>query len=175
MDPLSRRAKPPTGLAGAPQGMAGQREIKFLRLVRMCGIFGVGAEEKNAAGDRMALERAALADPFAPAVVLQETLAEIGARIGLSPLEIAGQRRDGLNQRPGMGRREVLEAFERIDDGKRARDYRPRDQFARPVAEERGSLRACCLEQLSEGGNESAQGVFEPGFDDFWYRAVSSP
>ena len=71
MDPLSRRAQPPAGFGRAPPGMPGQREIELLRLVRMGGIFGVAAEQQNAAGDRIALERPALADPFAPAVVLR--------------------------------------------------------------------------------------------------------
>src|SRR5271166_2303589 len=120
MDPLSRRAKPPVGGAGTPPGMPGQGDIEFLRLVRMRGIFDVGAEEKNAAGDRVALERAAPADPFAPAVVCKEALAEIGARIGLPPVEIAGQRGDGLNQRPRLGPRGARQAYERGNDGKRA-------------------------------------------------------
>ncbi len=72
MDPLSRRAKPPAGLGRSPPGMPGEREIELLRLVRMGGIFDVAAEQQNAAGDRVALERPALTDPFAPAVVLQE-------------------------------------------------------------------------------------------------------
>jgi hypothetical protein len=75
----------------------------------MGGIFGVAPEEQNAAGDRVALEHAPRANPFAPAVVLEKTLAEIGARIGLPPVEIAGQRR--------VARR----AYEEGDDGKRAR------------------------------------------------------
>src|SRR5580704_2443417 len=49
--------------------MPGEQEIEFFGLVRVRGIFGVGAEEKNAAGDRVALERPALADPFAPAII----------------------------------------------------------------------------------------------------------
>ena len=61
MDQTSRRAQPPVGVAGAPPGMPGQGEIEFFGLVRMRGIFDVGAEEKNAAGDRVALERPALA------------------------------------------------------------------------------------------------------------------
>ena len=97
MDQPSRRSQPPVGAAGAPEGVPCQREIEFLRLVRMGGIFGVRADEQNAAGDRVALERSASADPFAPAVVLQESLAEIGAGICLPPVEIAGQRRDGFD------------------------------------------------------------------------------
>jgi hypothetical protein len=164
MDPLSRRAQPPVGLSHAPPGMPGEREIELLRLVRMGGIFGLGPEEKNAAGDRIALERPALADPFAPAVVLQETLAEIGAGIGLPPVEIAGQRRDGFDQRLGLRGGEALEALERGNDGKRMRGLRPRGQLLRPVAEERRSLRAGGLEQAVEGGHERAQGTLEPGF-----------
>ena len=70
MDPFSRRAKPPIGARGTPPGMPGQRQMELFRLVRMRGIFDVGAEEENPAGERLALEGAAPADPFAPAVVL---------------------------------------------------------------------------------------------------------
>ena len=135
MDPLSRRAKPPIGLVGSPPGMPGQREIEFFRLVRMRGIFGLGAEEKNAAGDRVALERAASPDPFAPAVVLQEALAEIGASVGLPPVEIAGQRRDGLDQRARVGRSVPRQALEggndRSERGACGRGVRSRGQSRR--------------------------------------------
>jgi hypothetical protein len=59
-----------------------QRYIKLLRLVRMVGIFGVRAEQQDAAGDPFAHEGAALADPFAIAVVFDEALTEIGVAIG---------------------------------------------------------------------------------------------
>ena len=61
-----------------PKGAPGEREIEFLRLVRMVGIFGLRPEQEHAAGDALAHERAALADPFAIAVVFEEALAEIG-------------------------------------------------------------------------------------------------
>ena len=100
MDPCPRRAKPPVGLAGTPPGAPRQREVELLRLVRVRGIFGVRTEHEDAAGDRVADEGAAVADPFAPAVIVEEALAEIGARIGLPPVEIAGQRRGRFDQRP---------------------------------------------------------------------------
>jgi hypothetical protein len=54
----------------------------------MGGIFCVAAEQEDAASDRVSHEGAALADPFAPAVALQEKLAEIGLGIGLPPVEV---------------------------------------------------------------------------------------
>src|SRR5208337_2500532 len=90
MDPCPRRAKPPIGFVGTPPGPARQREIEFLRLVRMGGVLSVGAEQQDAAGDRVADEGAALADPFAPAIVVEEPRAEIGLRISLPPIEFAG-------------------------------------------------------------------------------------
>ena len=61
-----------------PKGVTGEREIKLLRLVVMVGIFGVGTEQQNAAGDPLAHEGAPLAEPFTIAVVFEEALAEIG-------------------------------------------------------------------------------------------------
>ena len=78
VDPFPRRTDPPVGFRQTPKGVTGEREIKLLRLVGMVGIFGVGTEQQNAAGEPFAHEGAALADPFAKAVVFEEALAEIG-------------------------------------------------------------------------------------------------
>ncbi len=69
----------------------------------MVGIFGLGPEQKNAAGDLIAHEGAALADPFIIAVVFEEALAEIGAGIGLPPAEFASQGLDCLDKGAGFG------------------------------------------------------------------------
>ena len=105
MNPFSRLTQPPIVFARAPQSVAGQRQVELLRLVRMGGIFDVRAEEENAAGDRVTDEGAALADPFAEAVVVEETLAEIGSRIGLPPIEFVGQRCDRRRRAPASGAR----------------------------------------------------------------------
>jgi hypothetical protein len=147
MDPCSRRTKPPVGLAGTPPGAPRQREVELLRLVRVRGIFGVRTEHEDAAGDRVADEGAALADPFAPAVVVEEAPAEVGFRISLPPVELAGQRRDRLDQRPRARRGEAGQALQRSNDRKRASDDRPRDQVLRPIAKELLSLRACRFEE----------------------------
>jgi hypothetical protein len=126
VDPCRRRTKPPIGDIGTPEGAPGEREIEFLRLMRMVGIFGLRPEQEHAAGDAFAYERAALADPFVIAVVFQEALAEIGARIGLPPVEFAGQRLDRLDKGAGLGRRQARQALQSGHDGKRARANRPR-------------------------------------------------
>jgi hypothetical protein len=147
MDPCPWRAKPPIGFAGTPERAPGQREIELLRLMRMGWILGVRAEHEDAAGDPVAYEGAALADPFAEAVVVEEALAEVGDCIGLPPGELAGERRDRVNQRPRARRGVSRQAWKRGNDGKRARDDRPRNQLRRPVAKERLSLRACRFEE----------------------------
>jgi hypothetical protein len=157
VNPLSGRAKPPIVAAGTPPGASCQGEIELFRFMRMRGIFGVGAKDENATGDRIAGECAALADPFAPAVVPQETRAEIGECIGLPPVEFAGQRRDALNQRPRLRRREPREISKRGNDGQRARDLRPRSQIPRPVAKERLGLRPRRAEKVLDGVHETSQ------------------
>ncbi len=158
MDPRAWSAEPPVGPGGAPPGVPGQGQIELFRLVRVRGIFGHGAKQKNAAGDLGAQERAPAADPFAPAVILEKTLAEIGARIGLPPIHFARQRRDGLNQRASLRRRETRQAFERGNNGKRAGGYRTRAQIPRPVAKKRLSLGARLLNPSSDGVDERAEG-----------------
>ena len=74
MDPRAWSAEPPVGPGGAPPGVPGQGQIELFRLVRVRGIFGHGAKQKNAAGDLGAQERAPAADPFAPAVILEKAL-----------------------------------------------------------------------------------------------------
>jgi hypothetical protein len=157
MNPFSRLTQPPIGWARAPQSVAGQRQIELLRLVRMGGIFGVGSEEENAAGDRSAREGAALADPFAEAVVVEEALAETGACIALPPIEFIGERCDGLDKGLRPRRGEARQTSQRGDDGKRAGRLRTRHQFLRPVAKESFSLRARCFEEGAEGDHDPAQ------------------
>ena len=125
----------------------------------MRGIFDVGAEEKNAAGDRVALERAAPADPFAPAVVCKEALAEIGARRlrSAASRDRRPARRRPQPASPRLGPRGARQAYERGNDGKRARRLRARDRV-RGHAKERQCLRASGPKQFPEGGNERAQG-----------------
>jgi hypothetical protein len=141
VNPFSRRTESPTGLCRTPKGVTGQREIQFLRLVGMVGIVRVRAEQENAAGDRVAHEGAALADPFTKAVVFEEALAEIGGLIGLPPVEFVGQRLDRLDQLPRARRRQSRQAAKRGDDGKGSSGCRPRAQLPRPVAQERLSFR----------------------------------
>ena len=66
--------------------------------MRMRGIFGLRAEQQDSAGDRVADEEAALADPFAKAVVLEEALPEVGGPVGLPPIEFPRLRLEGLDQ-----------------------------------------------------------------------------
>lgn len=159
VDPFPRRTDPPVGFRQTPKGVTGEREIKLLRLVRMVGIFGVGTEQQNAAGDPLAHEGAPLAEPFTKAVVFEEALAEIGVAIGLPPVEFAGQRRDAFDQRAGLGRRKPRQVGKRGDDRKRSAAYRPRNQLPRPVAQERVSFRYRS-EQFPQRDNERAQGLF---------------
>ena len=44
---MSRRTKPPIGDIRTPEGASGEREIEFLRLVRMVGIFGLRPEQEH--------------------------------------------------------------------------------------------------------------------------------
>ena len=156
MNPCPRRAKPPIGFAGTPSGVARQREIEFFGLMGVGRIFGFRTEQEDAAGDRVADEGAALADPFAEAVVVEEALAEIGARIGLPPIEFASQRRDAVDQRACLWRGEARQALQRRDHRKRACGDRPRDQLPRPVADEGVSLRAGSLQEFAENDDEAA-------------------
>jgi hypothetical protein len=60
----------------------------------------------------------------------------------LPPVEFVGQRCDAFDQRAGLGCRQSRQAPKRGDDRKRSFDHRPRDQFLRPIAQERLSLGA---------------------------------
>ena len=94
---MSREA----AFAAPPQRGAGERQIEFLGLMRMGGIFDAGAEQQEADGEAFAGDRAAQADQLGPAVALQKFRAEIRRAIGLAPFQ--RWRGSGERLRQGVG------------------------------------------------------------------------
>ena len=133
MNAFSGRADGPRGIAALPKRRSRKRQVNLLRFMGMRGIFGIGGEQENSTGDPVTVEYSAPADPFAPAVALQETLAKIAADVGLPPFEMPCKALDVLNKDVRRGHGEAPDAVQGVRDRERFGNLWPRCQMLRPI------------------------------------------